>query len=276
MSLDDDVRELDDKGRVDIGNRFPDNPKRGQKFILTTNWTEYFYDGISGWRTSTTSGVLTPTRIRSDANPYLTGDVTFNAGQATTFVQVGQTITTHTSSGYMHNWLSGVTPSQHHTKTSGAGEITSGVFVMARIPSGYMHGWLSGVTANQHHTQIHATSHISGGTDPVYIYGQQVNSGVIADAQIPDVETLSYTNPFALAQIPSGYLHNWLSGITASQHHAKTSGVDISYHETQVGVWANPSGATWNGKLVTVHNSTQSGYRIYTYSNGGWRSVAVS
>lgn len=49
-------------------------------------------------------------------------------------------------------------------------------------------------------------------------------------------------------------------------------GFDDDY-QVQTGAWANPSGALFDGRKVVVYNSTQAGYRLYTYQNSLWRKV---
>jgi hypothetical protein len=46
--------------------------------------------------------------------------------------------------------------------------------------------------------------------------------------------------------------------------------------QRQTGSWADPSGPAFDGRQVTVYNSTQGGYRLYTYSNGAWHYVALT
>jgi len=59
-----------------------------------------------------------------------------------------------------HANLTGVTASQHHTKT------TSGEINLADLAE-KAHGSLTGVTADQHHTQDHASRHVDGGADEI-------------------------------------------------------------------------------------------------------------
>lgn len=62
------------------------------------------------------------------------------------------------------------------------------------------------------------------------------------------------------------YVHPSASGISIE-------GIDGDY-QTQTGEWANPSTtkvSAFNGRKVLVYNSTQAGYRLYAYMNGGWR-----
>lgn len=47
------------------------------------------------------------------------------------------------------------------------------------------------------------------------------------------------------------------------------------YYETQTGAWANPATTPiTNGTLVVLYNSTQTGTRLYGYSNAGWVNLA--
>lgn len=53
------------------------------------------------------------------------------------------------------------------------------------------------------------------------------------------------------------------------------SKVDSIETQIQAGGWANPSGFTNEGRIVSVYNSTVGGFRFYTYISGGWRFAAL-
>ncbi len=54
-------------------------------------------------------------------------------------------------------------------------------------------------------------------------------------------------------------------------------GLDFLEYQEQSGSWAAPTdGCTFNGRRVTVYNSTQAAYRIYFYANGGWHYITAT
>ncbi len=65
----------------------------------------------------------------------------------------------------------------------------------------------------------------------------------------------------------------WVSTKMAARTRASVGAGTYISVQTQAGIWADPTGAVYEGRTVLVYNSTQVGYRLYQYLNSKWRSV---
>ncbi len=117
------------------------------------------------------------------------------------------------------------------------------------------------------HTGAHITAYIGGVVHGDFT-GTLPNWYALYVDPLPAPGGGTITNNYGVyIDTPAGATNNWALYIAG--------GAFCGEYQTQTGGWANPSGPTSNGRIVTVYNSTQAQHRLYAYSNGGWHYVAL-